>query len=181
MKIHVLGTDTVNQIAAGEVIERPSSMVKELVENAIDAHATQITVEIRGGGIEYLRVSDNGDGIGEDDIVNAFLPHATSKIRSLSDLDSILSFGFRGEALSSIAAVSDVELITKTKEDFFAHRIQIHGGEMGEVEEVAGVDGSSFIIRNLFFNVPARKKFLYSESTESNRGCGLQHLRERAE
>ena len=169
MKIHVLGTDTVNQIAAGEVIERPSSMVKELVENAIDAHATQITVEIRGGGIEYLRVSDNGDGIGEDDIVNAFLPHATSKIRSLSDLDSILSFGFRGEALSSIAAVSNVELITKTKEDFFAHRIQIHGGEMGEVEEVAGVDGSSFIIRNLFFNVPARKKFLYSESTESNR------------
>ena len=169
MKIHVLGTDTVNQIAAGEVIERPSSMVKELVENAIDAHATQITVEIRGGGIEYLRVSDNGDGIGEDDIVNAFLPHATSKIRNLSDLDSILSFGFRGEALSSIAAVSDVELITKTKEDFFAHRIQIHGGEMGEVEEVAGVDGSSFIIRNLFFNVPARKKFLYSESTESNR------------
>ena len=169
MKIHVLGTDTVNQIAAGEVIERPSSMVKELVENALDAHATQITVEIRGGGIEYLRVSDNGDGIGEDDIVNAFLPHATSKIRSLSDLDSILSFGFRGEALSSIAAVSDVELITKTKEDFFAHRIQIHGGEMGEVEEVAGVDGSSFIIRNLFFNVPARKKFLYSESTESNR------------
>ena len=169
MKIHVLGTDTVNQIAAGEVIERPSSMVKELVENAIDAHATQITVEIRGGGIEYLRVSDNGDGIGEDDIVNAFLPHATSKIQSLSDLDSILSFGFRGEALSSIAAVSDVELITKTKEDFFAHRIQIHGGEMGEVEEVAGVDGSSFIIRNLFFNVPARKKFLYSESTESNR------------
>ena len=169
MKIHVLGTDTVNQIAAGEVIERPSSMVKELVENAIDAHATQITVEIRGGGIEYLRVSDNGDGIGEDDIVNAFLPHATSKIRNLSDLDSILSFGFRGEALSSIAAVSDVELITKTKEDFFAHRIQIHGGERGEVEEVAGVDGSSFIIRNLFFNVPARKKFLYSESTESNR------------
>ena len=169
MKIHVLGTDTVNQIAAGEVIERPSSMVKELVENALDAHATQITVEIRGGGIEYLRVSDNGDGIGEDDMVNAFLPHATSKIQSLSDLDSILSFGFRGEALSSIAAVSDVELITKTKEDFFAHRIQIHGGEMGEVEEVAGVDGSSFIIRNLFFNVPARKKFLYSESTESNR------------
>ena len=169
MKIHVLGTDTVNQIAAGEVIERPSSMVKELVENAVDAHATQITVEIRGGGIEYLRVSDNGDGIGEDDMVNAFLPHATSKIQSLSDLDSILSFGFRGEALSSIAAVSDVELITKTKEDFFAHRIQIHGGEMGEVEEVAGVDGSSFIIRNLFFNVPARKKFLYSESTESNR------------
>ena len=169
MKIHVLGTDTVNQIAAGEVIERPSSMVKELVENAVDAHATQITVEIRGGGIEYLRVSDNGDGIGEDDIVNAFLPHATSKIQSLSDLDSILSFGFRGEALSSIAAVSDVELITKTKEDFFAHRIQIHGGEMGEVEEVAGVDGSSFIIRNLFFNVPARKKFLYSGSTESNR------------
>jgi len=169
VKIHVLGTDTVNQIAAGEVIERPSSMVKELVENAVDAHATQITVEIRGGGIEYLRVSDNGDGIGEDDIVNAFLPHATSKIRNLSDLDSILSFGFRGEALSSIAAVSDVELITKTKEDFFAHRIQIHGGERGEVEEVAGVDGSSFIIRNLFFNVPARKKFLYSESTESNR------------
>lgn len=169
MKIHVLGTDTVNQIAAGEVIERPSSMVKELVENAVDAHATQITVEIRRGGIEYLRVTDNGDGIGEDDIVNAFLPHATSKIRNLSDLDSILSFGFRGEALSSIAAVSDVELITKTKEDFFAHRIQIHGGERGEVEEVAGVDGSSFIIRNLFFNVPARKKFLYSESTESNR------------
>ena len=169
MKIHVLGTDTVNQIAAGEVIERPSSMVKELVENAIDAHATQITVEIRGGGIEYLRVTDNGEGIGEDDMVNAFLPHATSKIRGISDLDSILSFGFRGEALSSIAAVSDVELITKTKEDFFAHRIQIHGGEMGEVEEVAGVNGSSFIIRNLFFNVPARKKFLYSESTESNR------------
>ena len=169
MKIHVLGTDTVNQIAAGEVIERPSSIVKELVENAIDAHASQVTVEIRGGGIEYLRVSDNGDGIAEDDLKNAFLPHATSKIRSLSDLESILSFGFRGEALSSIAAVSDVELITKTKEDFFSHRILVKGGEIGKVEEVAGVDGSTFIIRNLFYNVPARKKFLYSESTESNR------------
>ena len=169
MKIHVLGTDTVNQIAAGEVIERPSSIVKELVENAIDAYASQVTVEIRGGGIEYLRVSDNGDGIAEDDLKNAFLPHATSKIRSLSDLESIMSFGFRGEALSSIAAVSDVELITKTKEDFFSHRILVKGGEIGKVEEVAGVDGSTFIIRNLFYNVPARKKFLYSESTESNR------------
>lgn len=169
MKIHVLGTDTVNQIAAGEVIERPSSIVKELVENAIDAHASQVTVEIRGGGIEYLRVSDNGDGIAEDDLKNAFLPHATSKIRSLSDLESIMSFGFRGEALSSIAAVSEVELITKTKEDFFSHRILVKGGEIGKVEEVAGVDGSTFIIRNLFYNVPARKKFLYSESTESNR------------
>ena len=169
MKIHVLGTDTINQIAAGEVIERPSSIVKELVENAIDAHASQVTVEIRGGGIEYLRVSDNGDGIAEDDLKNAFLPHATSKIRSLSDLESIMSFGFRGEALSSIAAVSDVELITKTKEDFFSHRILVKGGEIGKVEEVAGVDGSTFIIRNLFYNVPARKKFLYSESTESNR------------
>ena len=169
MKIHILGTDTVNQIAAGEVIERPSSIVKELVENAIDAHASQVTVEIRGGGIEYLRVSDNGDGIAEDDLKNAFLPHATSKIRSLSDLESIMSFGFRGEALSSIAAVSDVELITKTKEDFFSHRILVKGGEIGKVEEVAGVDGSTFIIRNLFYNVPARKKFLYSESTESNR------------
>ena len=169
MKIHVLGTDTVNQIAAGEVIERPSSIVKELVENAIDAHASQVTVEIRGGGIEYLRVSDNGDGIAEDDLKNAFLPHATSKIHSLSDLESIMSFGFRGEALSSIAAVSDVELITKTKEDFFSHRILVKGGEIGKVEEVAGVDGSTFIIRNLFYNVPARKKFLYSESTESNR------------
>lgn len=169
MKIHVLGTNTVNQIAAGEVIERPSSIVKELVENAIDAHASQVTVEIRGGGIEYLRVSDNGDGIAEDDLKNAFLPHATSKIRSLSDLESIMSFGFRGEALSSIAAVSDVELITKTKEDFFSHRILVKGGEIGKVEEVAGVDGSTFIIRNLFYNVPARKKFLYSESTESNR------------
>ena len=169
MKIHVLGTDTVNQIAAGEVIERPSSIVKELVENAIDAHASQVTVEIRGGGIEYLRVSDNGDGIAEDDLKNAFLPHATSKIRSLSDLESIMSFGFRGEALSSIAAVSDVELITKTKEDFFSHRMLVKGGEIGKVEEVAGVDGSTFLIRNLFYNVPARKKFLYSESTESNR------------
>ena len=169
MKIHVLGTDTVNQIAAGEVIERPSSIVKELVENAIDAHASQVTVEIRGGGIEYLRVSDNGDGIAEDDLKNAFLPHATSKIRSLSDLESIMSFGFRGEALSSIAAVSDVELITKTKEDFFSHRILVKGGEIGKGEEVAGVDGSTFLIRNLFYNVPARKKFLYSESTESNR------------
>ena len=169
MKIHVLGTDTVNQIAAGEVIERPSSIVKELVENAIDAHASQVTVEIRGGGIEYLRVSDNGDGIAEDDLKNAFLPHATSKIRSLSDLESIMSFGFRGEALSSIAAVSEVELITKTKEDFFSHRMLVKGGEIGKVEEVAGVDGSTFIIRNLFYNVPARKKFLYSESTESNR------------
>lgn len=169
MKIHVLGTDTVNQIAAGEVIERPSSIVKELVENAIDAHASQVTVEIREGGIEYLRVSDNGDGIAEDDLKNAFLPHATSKIRSLSDLESIMSFGFRGEALSSIAAVSDVELITKTKEDFFSHRILVKGGEIGKVEEVAGVDGSTFLIRNLFYNVPARKKFLYSESTESNR------------
>lgn len=169
MKIHLLSQECINQIAAGEVVERPSSIVKELVENALDAKATAISIEIKGGGISFLRVSDNGEGIFSEDLERAFMPHATSKIQNPKDLEEILSFGFRGEALASIASVAKVECISKRQEDFLAHRILIEGGNFSPVEEVGGMDGTSILVRDLFYNVPARKKFLLSESTEASR------------
>ena len=169
MKIHLLSQECINQIAAGEVVERPGSIVKELVENALDAKATAISIEIKGGGISFLRVSDNGEGIFSEDLERAFMPHATSKILNPKDLEEILSFGFRGEALASIAAVAKVECISKRQEDFLAHRILVEGGSFSPVEEVGGMDGTSILVRDLFYNVPARKKFLLSESTEASR------------
>ena len=169
MKIHLLSQECINQIAAGEVVERPGSIVKELVENALDAKATAISIEIKGGGISFLRVSDNGEGIFSKDLERAFMPHATSKIQNPKDLEEILSFGFRGEALASIAAVAKVECISKRQEDFLAHRILVEGGSFSPVEEVGGMDGTSILVRDLFYNVPARKKFLLSESTEASR------------
>ena len=169
MKIHLLSQECINQIAAGEVVERPGSIVKELVENALDAKATAISIEIKGGGISFLRVSDNGEGIFSEDLEKAFMPHATSKIQNPKDLEEILSFGFRGEALASIASVAKVECISKRQEDFLAHRILVEGGSFSPIEEVGGMDGTSILVRDLFYNVPARKKFLLSESTEASR------------
>lgn len=167
-QIHVLDENTINQIAAGEVIERPASVVKELTENAIDAMATAITIEINEGGISLIRITDNGAGIPKEDIPTAFLRHATSKIQTAEDLLSIGSLGFRGEALSSIAAVSMVELITKTKSSIMGCRYEITGGTpKNDIEDVGVPDGTTFIVRNLFFNTPARKKFLKSAMTEA--------------
>lgn len=166
-KIQVLDQETINKIAAGEVIERPASVVKELMENAIDAMATAITVEIKEGGISFIRITDNGTGIPKDEVKTAFLRHATSKIKSALDLITVSSLGFRGEALSSIGAVSMVELVTKQKEDFLGTRYEISGGKEGNIEEIGVPDGTTFIVRNLFFNVPARKKFLKTAMTEA--------------
>lgn len=166
--IQVLDEDTINQIAAGEVIDRPASVVKELVENAIDALATSITIEIKEGGISLIRITDNGAGIPREEIKTAFLRHATSKIRTAQDLLSVGSLGFRGEALSSIAAVSMVELITKTKDTIMGCRYEIQGGKEGEIEDVGVPDGTTFLIRNLFYNTPARKKFLKTPATEGS-------------
>lgn len=167
MPIQVLNQETVNKIAAGEVIERPSSVVKELVENAIDAKATAITVEIKDGGISMVRVTDNGCGIDGKEIPTAFLRHSTSKIKSVEDLLSVSSLGFRGEALSSIAAVSQIELITKPQTDFIGYRYLIEGGVEKGLEEVGAPDGTTFIVRNLFYNTPVRRKFLKSAQTEA--------------
>ena len=167
-KIAVLDQQTIDKIAAGEVVERPASVVKELVENAIDAGATQITVEIKEGGIGYIRITDNGSGMEKDDIPVAFLRHSTSKIRSADDLLGVSSLGFRGEALSSISAVAMVELITKTKENELGSHCCIEGGVQKSLEEIGAPDGTTFIIRNLFYNTPARKKFLKSEMSEAS-------------
>ena len=164
--IQVLDQATINQIAAGEVIERPASIVKELLENAIDAKATAITVEIKEGGIGFIRITDNGCGIEKDDVKVAFLRHSTSKIRTAEDLVSVSSLGFRGEALSSIAAVSQVELITKTQSSLTGIRYVIEGGVEKSMEEIGVPEGTTFIVRNLFFNTPARRKFLKSPVTE---------------
>ena len=167
MSIQVLDQETINKIAAGEVIERPSSVVKELVENAIDAGATAVTIEIKDGGISFIRITDNGSGISKDDIPMAFLRHSTSKIKSIEDLMNVSSLGFRGEALSSIAAVSQVELITKTADDFTGSRYVIEGGNEISLEEVGAPDGTTFIVRNLFYNTPVRRKFLKTAATEA--------------
>lgn len=164
--IHVLDQNTINKIAAGEVIERPASVVKELLENAIDAKATAVTVEIREGGISFIRVTDNGCGIEKDEIPLAFLRHSTSKIQSVEDLFTVSSLGFRGEALSSIAAVGQVELITKTGRSLTGNRYQIEGGVERGMEEIGAPDGTTFIVRNLFYNTPVRRKFLKTPMTE---------------
>lgn len=167
-QIHVLDQHTINQIAAGEVIERPASVVKELVENAIDAGSNAITVEIKEGGISLIRVTDNGKGIIRDEVKIAFLRHATSKIKTAEDLLYVNSLGFRGEALSSIAAIAKVELVTKTDGDLTGVRYQIHGGKEAGYEEIGCPEGTTFLVRDLFYNVPARKKFLKSPATEAS-------------
>ncbi len=166
-KIAVLDQNTINQIAAGEVVERPASVVKELIENAIDAGANAITAEIKEGGISFIRITDNGAGINKEEIPLAFLRHSTSKIRSVEDLLTIGSLGFRGEALSSIASVAQVELITKTRTSFTGVRYVIEGGEEKELSEIGCPEGTTFLIRNLFYNTPARRKFLKSPTTEA--------------
>ncbi|WP_343209106.1 DNA mismatch repair endonuclease MutL [Anaerolentibacter hominis] len=176
-EIELLDEATVNKIAAGEVIERPSAVVKELVENAVDAGATMVTVEIKEGGISFIRVTDNGSGIPKDEIPKAFLRHATSKIRTAADLTGVKSLGFRGEALSSIAAVGMVEVITKTRESLTGIRYLIDGGKEKGLDEIGCPEGTTFLVRNLFFNTPARKKFLKTPVTE---GSYIGELMERA-
>ena len=166
-KINVLSQDTIDKIAAGEVIERPSSIVKELVENAIDAGSNAVTIEIKDGGIELIRITDNGEGIDRDMVRTAFLRHATSKIRTVEDLARIGSLGFRGEALSSISAVCQVELITKTAGSITGIRYRIEGGQEKGFEEIGAPEGSTFLVRNIFYNTPARRKFLKSAATEA--------------
>ena len=166
-KIAVLDQQTIDKIAAGEVIERPSSVVKELVENAIDAGATAVAVEIRDGGISFLRVTDNGSGIEKEQVPTAFLRHATSKITRVEDLFEVSSLGFRGEALSSIAAIAMVELITKTRDADAGVRYCIEGGVEKKLEETAAPEGTTFLVRSLFYNTPARRKFLKTPMTEA--------------
>lgn len=175
--INVLDHQTIDKIAAGEVVERPASVVKELVENAIDAGAGAVTVEIRDGGISLIRVTDNGSGIEKSQISNAFLRHATSKITSVEDLTTLVSLGFRGEALASIAAVSMVELISKTPHDLTGSRYVIEGGTEKEQEEIGAPDGTTVLVRNLFYNTPPRKKFLKQPQTEGSYVADLmEHL-----
>ncbi len=166
--INILSKQVSELIAAGEVIERPASVIKELVENAIDAHSTAITVEIKNGGVTFMRVADNGTGIERDDVRNAFLRHATSKIANQDDLDSIATLGFRGEALASICAVSRVELITKSIKEDDGTLYKLDGGEEKEFMTIGCPQGTTFIVRDLFYNVPARMKFLKKDSAESN-------------
>ncbi len=166
-KIRLLDNSTINKIAAGEVVERPSSVVKELMENSIDAGATSITVEIRDGGTSFIRITDNGSGINEEDIETAFIRHATSKIEKIEDLDSIISLGFRGEALASIASVSQVEMITKTADSLSGIKLVVDGGAVTEKTNAAANTGTSITVKNIFYNVPARRKFLKKPSVES--------------
>lgn len=176
-KINVLDNQTIDKIAAGEVVERPASVIKELVENAIDSGADAITVEIKDGGISLIRVTDNGSGIEKSQIRNAFLRHATSKIESAEDLTKLVSLGFRGEALASIAAVSMVEAISKVPEDLTGIRYVIEGGTEKEMEEIGAPEGTTILVRNLFYNTLPRKKFLKSPQTEGSYAAELmEHL-----
>lgn len=165
--IHILNQDTINKIAAGEVIERPMAVVKELLENAIDAGANAVTVEIKDGGKSLIRITDNGSGIGQEDIRLAFTPHATSKISSAQDLLAVSTLGFRGEALASIASVSQLEMVTKTREELTGIRYLIDGGEEKGLESIGCPEGTTFLVRNLFYNTPARLKFLKTPPTEA--------------
>lgn len=176
-QIHVLDSETIDKIAAGEVVERPASVVKELVENAIDAGATAVTVEARDGGIEFIRVTDNGCGMEREQLRTAFLRHATSKIETSEDLTRISSLGFRGEALSSISAVAKVEVITKTADSITGSRIILEGAREVGFEEVGAPDGTTFLMRNLFYNTPVRRKFLKQPATEGGYIADLmEHL-----
>ena len=177
MKINILDSQTIDKIAAGEVVEKPASVVKELVENAIDSGADAVTVEIKEGGTAFIRVTDNGGGIERSQIRNAFLRHATSKITSADDLTDLVSLGFRGEALASIAAVSMVEAISKVEEDLTGIRYVIEGGMEKELEEIGAPNGTTILVRNLFYNTPARKKFLKQPQTEGSYVADLmEHL-----
>lgn len=167
-KINVLDKHFAQLIAAGEVVERPASVVKELVENSVDSGATRITTEISHGGVSLIRITDNGSGIYREDVKNAFLRHATSKIKSEKDLQNIASLGFRGEALASVCAVSETEILTKTKDENFGTKFSVLGGEAGETEDAGVSDGTVISVKNLFFNVPARMKFLKKDVTEAN-------------
>nr|MCR5802107.1 DNA mismatch repair endonuclease MutL [Lachnospiraceae bacterium] len=173
MPIHVLDDVTIDRIAAGEVVERPANVVKELVENSIDAGATSVTVEIKEGGTEMMRVTDNGCGIPSAELKIAFLRHSTSKIKDASDLEHIHSLGFRGEALSSISAVSRLEMITKTKDSLTGTRVYLEGGKELECEEIGAPTGTTVIARNLFYNTPARLKFLRTPQTEGSYICDI--------
>ena len=159
-KINILDSSIFNRISAGEVVEKPASVVKELVENSIDSGATSITIEIVEAGIKEIKITDNGCGIEFDDLQSAFLPHATSKIKEIDDLDGISTLGFRGEALASIGSVSMVTLQSKTKDCEFGGKIEVEGGKINKPVECACVDGTTISVKNLFFNVPARAKFL---------------------
>ena len=177
MDIKILDNQTIDKIAAGEVVEKPASVVKELVENAIDSGADAITVEIKDGGISFIRVTDNGSGIEKSQIKNAFLRHATSKILSADDLTDLVSLGFRGEALASIAAVSMVEVISKVKEDLTGIRYVIEGGIEKDLEEIGAPEGTTILVRNLFYNTPPRRKFLKQPQTEGSYVADLmEHL-----
>jgi DNA mismatch repair protein MutL len=166
-RIHILTDQVANQIAAGEVVDRPASVVKELLENALDAHATRIRIEIEAGGRKLIRMTDDGHGMGRDDAMLAFERHATSKIRSSDDLLHLATLGFRGEALPSIASISRLELTTRAIDEPSGTRIEIHGGKLASVEDAGGPTGTTFTIQDLFFNTPARRKFLKSETTET--------------
>lgn len=166
-RIHLLDNSLIDKIAAGEVVERPASVVKELMENSIDAGATSLTVEIRDGGISYIRISDNGKGIPRDEIKTAFMRHATSKLNAFEDLEDILTLGFRGEALSSIASVADVEMVTKTAEDSEGTRLELNGGRVVNEEPAPLETGTVITVKNLFYNTPARRKFLKKPASES--------------
>lgn len=166
--IQVLDQITIDKIAAGEVIERPASIIKELVENAIDAGASAVTVEIKEGGISFIRITDNGCGIPKEEVPLAFLRHSTSKIRSVDDLTTVASLGFRGEALSSIAAIAQVELITKTKDEVTGTRYRIEGGAEKAIEDTGAPDGTTFLVHQIFYNTPARRKFLKTPMTEAS-------------
>jgi DNA mismatch repair protein MutL len=165
-KIHVLDEATINKIAAGEVIERPASVVKELIENSIDAGATDIRIEVMGGGIQSIKVTDNGSGMSRDDVSIAFLKHATSKIRDAHDIEKVLTLGFRGEALSSITAVSKVEITTKRPGGVAGTRVVVHGGEVKSMGDTGAANGTSIVVEDLFFNTPARRKFLKKQQSE---------------
>jgi len=166
-KIHILDDNLIDKIAAGEVVERPSSVVKELLENSVDAGATSVSVEIIGGGIDFIQITDNGKGIPKEQVETAFMRHATSKLNSIDDLEDILTLGFRGEALSSIASVSQVEIVTRTNDEDVGTRLEISAGKIIDKKEVGAVVGTVITIKNLFFNVPARRKFLKKPATEA--------------
>ena len=165
--INILDKDVYNKIAAGEVVEKPASVVKELVENSIDAGANNITIEILDGGITSIKVSDNGCGIAFDDFEKVFMPHATSKVKTVEDLSKIGTLGFRGEALSSIASVSKVTLSSKT-DDEVGYQVKVLGGEMGEITPIGATKGTYILVEDLFYNIPARKKFLRKPKLEEN-------------
>jgi DNA mismatch repair protein MutL len=165
-KIHLLDEATINKIAAGEVIERPASVIKELIENSIDAGATEIRVEVIGEGTRSIKVTDNGSGMNRDDVSIAFLKHATSKITDACDIESVMTLGFRGEALSSITAVAKVEIVTKREGDLEGTRLVVHGGEVVSIGDAGAPKGTSIMVEDLFYNTPARSKFLKKGRTE---------------